>query len=100
MLENFLRAFSRHQLAYFLHSRSLNIGDTSKFLQQFLRSPCPHSGNILERCFRLTFAAALPVERNREAVSLVPDLLNQVEDGRVAVQHDGFVLLAKDVEDL
>src|SRR5882672_9021209 len=100
VLDDSLRIFSRHQLAQFLHSRSLNIGDTSKFPKQFLRGPCPHSRDILERCFRLPFAAPLPVEGHREPVSLVPDLLNQVEDRRVALQHDGFVLLPKDVEDL
>jgi hypothetical protein len=37
MLENFLRTFPRNKPAQFIHSGSLKIGNTSKFLQQFLR---------------------------------------------------------------
>src|SRR6267378_4729422 len=100
MLEDFLRTFPRYKPAQSSHSCPLKIGNTSKFLQQFLRGPCPHSRNILKRCFRLTLAAPLPVEGDGEPVSLVSDLLNQMEHGRMTLQNEGFVLLAQDVEDL
>ncbi len=44
--------------------------------------------------------AALAVVGDGEAVALVADLLDEVQDGRAAVEDDGVVLLAVDVDDL
>src|SRR6266481_9909221 len=98
MLEDFLRTLARYKPAQSIHSCPLKVGNTSKFFQQFLRGPRPHTRNILKRRFRLPLAAPLPMKGHRETVSLVADLLNQVEHGRVTVEHDGFILLAKDVQ--
>src|SRR6267378_3377615 len=94
MLEDLLRTSSRHEPAQFFQARTLNIGDASKLLQQFLRSPRAHARNIFQRGLRLAFAAPLPVEVHRESVGLVADLLNQVKHRGVALQHERFVLLA------
>ena len=44
--------------------------------------------------------AALAVVGDGEAVALVADLLDEVQHGRAAVEDDGLVLLAVDVDDL
>ena len=49
---------------------------------------------------RLAFAAALAMERNGKSVRLVANLLNQVQNGRVALQNNGFIFLAQNVKNL
>ncbi len=46
----------------------------------------------------MALSAPLAVERHREAVRLVADLLDEVQHGRVALQNDGLIFLAQHVK--
>src|SRR5215472_3367671 len=54
----------------------------------------------MERAVGLALATALPVESDGEAMRFVANLLDQMQYGGVALQNDGFVLLAENEEDL
>lgn len=75
------------------------IGDAAELAEKFAGGGGANAGDIVEGGTGLAFAAAKAVEGDGEAVSFVADLLDQVEDGRVAVEDAGFVFAAVDVED-
>src|SRR2546427_11705770 len=94
VLQDLLRALSRNDAAQFFQSRPLNIGHASKFPKQLLRRLRANAGDFTESGVRLAFPPPLPVKRHGKTVSLVADLLDEVEDWRMPLQNDRFVLLA------
>ena len=58
------------------------------------------TGNLIEFADAIAHFAALAVIGDREAVGLVADLLDDVQDGAAAVEDDRFVLLSVDVDNL
>src|SRR5207248_1357443 len=78
--ENFFGIFPRNNRAQFFHASSLNVGDASEFLQQFLSRSWSDAGDFVERTLRLPLSAALAVKGHCEAMRLVANLLDQMED--------------------
>src|SRR6266436_2371802 len=100
LAENFLRFLSRNDAAQFFQPGSLNIGYAPKFLQQFLRCPWAHTGDFVEHRFCLPLSSPLPVKRYRKTVGLVANLLNQVKNRRMPLQHDWLIFLPQHVKNL
>ena len=59
-----------------------------------------YAGDVVEFASAVAHLAALAVVGDGEAVALVADALDDVEDGGAAVKDDGVVFLAVDVDDL
>src|SRR5215472_11389355 len=97
--QNFFGAFSRNDGTQFFYARTLNIGDASKLLEQFLRGRWPNAGDFMECAMGLALAAALTVKSDGKAMCFIADLLNKMQHGGVMLQNDWFVLLAEDEED-
>lgn len=71
----------------------------SEMLEQSSHRGFTDTGNFQEFARTVTHFAALPVERDREAVSFVANELYKVEYGVVVVEDYGIVFLAEDVDD-
>src|SRR5579884_645270 len=99
MNQHFFRRALRNHLAQFFQAGATKIGDAAEFAQQALGGARADSGNLQQRRRGLALAAALTVEGDGEAVSFIANLLNQVQDGRMALQDDRFVFLAVHVKD-
>jgi hypothetical protein len=69
-------------------------------LEQALAGARAYAGDLVEFRDAVTHLAALAVVGDGEAVGLVADLLDEVEDGRAAFEHDGVGLLSVDVDNL
>ena len=69
-------------------------------LEEALAGDGAYAGDVVELAGAVAHLAALAVVGDGEAVGLVADLLDDMEDGRAAVEDDGVVLLAVDVDDL
>src|SRR5215469_91233 len=96
--EDFFGILPRDHCAQLLDACSLDIGNASKFLQQFLRGSRSDSGDVAEGAMCLALAPPLPVKSDREAVCLIADLLNQMQNRRMMLQDNRFVFLAQDKE--
>jgi hypothetical protein len=64
-----------------------------------LRGARADAGDIAKGSLRLALAAAQAMEGDRETVSLIANLLDEMQNGIVAVEDAGFVFLTIDVED-
>ena len=69
-------------------------------LEQALAGDAAYAGDGVELGVAVAHLAALAVVGDGEAVAFVADLLDDVQDGRAAVEDDGVVFLAVDVDDL
>ena len=69
-------------------------------LQQLLYGPISHAWNLVQLGSERRRVAPRSVEGYREPVRFIADGLDKVQDGRIAVERDGFVLLAADVDQL
>src|SRR6266566_610714 len=83
----------RHDAGEIFGAGEPHAGDASEFAKQLLHGSRTHAGNFVEFGLQGPARAALAVKANREAVRFIPDLLNQVQQGRVSFQADRFVLL-------
>ncbi len=68
-------------------------------LQQALAGAWADAGDGVEFGVAVAHLAALAVVGDGEAVGFVADLLDEVQDGRAAVEDDGVGLLPVDVDD-
>ena len=78
----------------------LDGADAAEMLEQTLAGAFADAGDFQQFGFAVAHLAALAMESDGEAVGFVADHLHQVQHGRVAVEHDGIVFLAEDVDDL
>src|SRR5581483_10312023 len=63
-------------------------------------APCADQRRVFrERRSALALGAALAMERDGKTMRFVANLLDQVQDGRVAVEHERLIFLPVDVED-
>src|SRR5579871_684107 len=74
--------------------------DASEVFEQALAGTGTYAGDGEEFGVAVAHLAALAVVGDGEAVALVADFLDEVQDGGAAVQDYGFVLLSVDVDDL
>src|SRR5579859_64781 len=98
MSENAFGGFAAHDFAQCVNSGAAEIRNAAEFAEKTLGGFWSYAGNFEERGSGLTFGAALAMESDGETMSLVANLLNQMQDGRMPIENDGFVFLAKDVE--
>lgn len=74
--------------------------DAAEVLEQALSGAGAYAGDGVEFAFAVADFAAFAVVGDGEAVGLVADLLDEVEDGGAAIEDDGVVFLAVNVDDL
>jgi hypothetical protein len=74
--------------------------DAAEVLEEALAGDGAYAGDGVEFAGAVAHLAAFAVVGYGEAVGFVADLLDDVEDGAAAVEDDGVVLLAVDVDDL
>src|SRR5471032_381909 len=75
-----------------LDTRSQHALKSTEVLQEPLAAPRPHGGNLLEARRRARLAAARAVARDREAVRLVADLLDEMQRRMIGRQAARLVL--------
>ena len=97
--EDFFGGFAGNDFGDGVEAGALDVGYAAEFAKEFAGGGWAHAGDFAQGRFGLAFAAAEAMEGDGEAVSLVADLLDEVEDGIVAVELDGLVFLAVEVED-
>jgi hypothetical protein len=93
VFDDLRRAFSGNGTAQFVYRRSPQVGDASVGLQEPLGSPWPNARDVQECAFGLAGSSTLAVEGDGKTVGFVANLLDQVQYGRMAVEHDRFVFL-------
>ena len=97
--EDFFGGFSGDDFGEGVDAGALDVGHAAKFAEELAGGGGTDSRDVAEGGFGLALGAAEAVEGDGETVGLVADLLDQVEDGVVAVELDGLVFLAVEVED-
>src|SRR5574338_654141 len=70
----------------------------SEMLEQARASCVSDSGNIEQFAMPVANLAPLPVIGDRESVSFIAHLLDQVQRRRVSVENDGILLLSVEVK--
>ena len=98
--EDLFGGFAGDDLGEGVEAGALEVGDAAEFAEELAGGGWADAGDIAESGLGLAFAAAEAVEGDGEAVGFVADLLDEVEDRVVAVELDGLVFLAVEVEDL
>ncbi len=78
----------------------LDAADGAEVLEEALAGAGADAGDGVELGVAVADLAAFAVVGDGEAVALVADLLDEMEDGGAAVEDDGVVFLAEDVDDL
>jgi hypothetical protein len=78
----------------------LDVAERAEVGEEALACLWADAGNVVELGVAVTHGAALAMIADSEAMALVADGLNEMEDGRAAVEDDGVVLLAVEVNDL
>src|SRR2546425_7163713 len=73
-------------------------GEAAEPPQKLLGGALAYPGDIHQRRVQRAARAALAVKGDRKPVGFVADLLDQVQDGRVALEHDRLVLLPKGID--
>ncbi len=78
----------------------LDAADRAEMGNEAFAGGVADAGDAEEFGVAVAHFAALSVVGDGEAVGFVADALNEVEDGRAAVEHDRVVFLAVNVDDL
>ena len=78
----------------------LDAADAAEVFEQALAGAGAYAGDGEQFAVAVAHLAALAMVGDGEAVALVADLLDEVEDRGAAVEDDGFVFLSVDVDDL
>jgi hypothetical protein len=98
--EDFFGGFAGDYFGESVDASALDVGDAAELAEELAGGGGADAGDVAEGGFGLALGAAEAVEGDGEAMGLVADLLDQVEDRVVAVELDGLVFLAVEVEDL
>ena len=98
--ENFFGGFAGDDFGEGVEAGALDVGDTAEFAEEFAGGGWADAGDFAEGGFGLPLGAAEAMEGDGKAVGFVANGLNQMENGRMAVELDGLVFLTVDVEDL
>ena len=97
--QDFFGGFAGDDFGEGVEAGALDVGDAAEFAEEFAGGGGADAGDFAEGGFGLALGAAEAVEGDGETVGLVADRLDEVEDGVVAVELDGLVFLAVEVED-
>src|ERR1700689_4003347 len=84
----------------FTYCELLQAGYAPKAPQEFSRRFLAHARNFSERRAQPSAGTALTVEGDREAMRLIPDLLDQMQDGRVTVQNNRLIFSSQNIKNL
>ena len=99
MGQDFFGGFAGDDFGEAVDAGALEVGDAAEFAEELAGGGWADAGDVAEGGLGLALAAAEAVEGDGETVGFVADLLDQVEYGVVAVELDGLVFLAVEVED-
>src|ERR1700757_3973210 len=88
-----------HALQVF-NRRLFDPGQGPKMRQKLLRCLQADSFDITKFGGKRPPSAPLAMERDGKTVAFIADLLNQTQDRGTPLQHDRFVLAARNVNDL
>src|SRR5579871_3613275 len=97
--EDFLGRFAGDDFGEFVDAGALEVGNAAELAEKLAGGGWADAGNLAEGSVGLALAPTEAMESDGEAMSFVANLLDQVENRRMAVQFDGFVFLAIHVED-
>src|SRR5476649_2804556 len=86
------RAADAFHASQILDTRSQHALKSTEVLEEPLAAPRPHRGNLLEAGRRARLAAARAVARDREAVRLVADLLDEMQRRMIGRESPRLVL--------
>ena len=78
----------------------LHIAKGAKVSQEALAGLCANTGDVQQFGAAVAHGAALAVVADGEAVALVADHLDEMEHRRAAVEDDGLVFRAVEIDDL
>jgi hypothetical protein len=78
----------------------LDVAEGAEVGEEALAGLGADAGNVEQFGVAVTHGAALAMVADGEAVTLVADGLNEMENGRAAVEDDGVVFLTVEVDDL
>ena len=81
-----------------LNRSLLYFAQAAEVCQQPLARACAYARNLQQLRIAVAHLAALAMVADSEAVALVADDLHHVQHGRAAVEHDGLVFVAVDVD--
>ena len=95
---NALRESRRHDSRDLLDAGGPQLRDAAEPPQELLRRARAHAGNVFQAGLNRALCPALAMKSYCEAVSFVADLLNQMQDWRMALQADWLVLLPEDID--
>ena len=98
--QNRARLPRRNDLGQLFEAGLADAGHAAEPPQQFSRGGRADPRQVEQLAAHLPAAAALAVEANSEAMRLVPNLLDQVQQGRMPLQPYRLVFLPQHVEDL
>ena len=70
----------------------MQIAQAAELGEELTGGSLPHAGNVQKLGSDLALGTPRAVEGNRKPVSLIADLLNQVQCGRVVIEHNRFIL--------
>jgi hypothetical protein len=77
----------------------LHIAEAAEVGEQALACLRADAGDVQELRVAVAHLAALAMIADGEAMALVSDELNEMQDGRAAVEDDGVVFLAVEIDD-
>src|ERR1700682_670862 len=97
ILHDSLGLRSRHQQAQFLEPNLTQMGDAAISSQEFFCGALAHARNFQQGAAHLPLTAAELMKSYREAMCLVANLLDQVQNRRVSLEFDGFVFLSEHI---
>ena len=77
-----------------------DAADAAEVLEEALAGAGADAGDGVEFGLAVAHLAAFAVVGDGEAVGFIADLLDEVEDGGAALEDDGAIFAAEDVDDL
>ena len=93
------RCFSRDDGGEGPHIGLLHVAQTAEVVEQTLRGCGADSGDVEQFRIAVAHGAALAVVADGEAVALVANHLHEMQHGRAAVEDDGLIFVAVEVDD-
>ena len=100
MLPNGIGSFTADDGGERFRRGLLDVAQAAKVREQALAGLRAHAGDFEQLGVAVAHGAALAVVADGEAVAFVADELDKMEDRRAAVEDDGLILVAVEVDNL
>ncbi len=97
-VEHLLRLRTRQLGSQLFHAQCPKARHAAKSPQQLLCGAFAYTRNFRERCTNAARGSSLAMKCHGEAMCLVANLLDQVQHGRMPLEHDRIVLATQHVK--